>query len=249
MWRSGGKAVAWRGSGMGEWAVEQLSAGLDAKLSEHTAEVVVDGRRADVQLGGGFRVRRALGDEPGDLPLPGREVAAGLDRASSRGLTGGGQLGTGALGEGGAGHDKSVLGGAESFTGISTASASAKPFAVQQVPASELHSVVAVFELEDRFEVEVLGELVAGHQGARSRQQAHGERRADGAGRDGEALENGGGRTPVAAAHAGLDEVGSSDGDVWTESAGRRPLQHPVRGVVVAEAELEHAKAIVEMRS
>src|SRR5258708_6058965 len=90
------------GLDMRQRAVEQLSAGLDAELSEHAAEVVVDGRRADVQLGGGFRVRRALGDEPGDLPLPGREVAAGLDRASSRGLSGGGQLGTGALGERGA---------------------------------------------------------------------------------------------------------------------------------------------------
>ena len=113
--------------------------------------------------------------------------------------------------------------------------------------AGELHGLVAVFELGDRFKVEVLGEVVAGQEGARSCQQAQGERGAGGAGRPSEALEKGGGRELAAAARAGLQKVGSHHGDVRLGSVGCCPLQHLVGGLVVAEAEFEHAQAMVEM--
>src|ERR1700721_324163 len=51
------------------------------EFAKHFAEVIVDGARADEQLGGSFRVGRAAGGQRRDPGFLGREVIAGLGTA------------------------------------------------------------------------------------------------------------------------------------------------------------------------
>ena len=62
----------------------QLPAGADAELGEDLAQVVLDGARADEQLRADLRVRLAVGGEPGDLRLLGREDVARRRRCAWR---------------------------------------------------------------------------------------------------------------------------------------------------------------------
>src|SRR5438105_10483369 len=55
-------------------AVGELGARLHAELPEHLAEVVLDGVRADEQLGGDLPIGLSLRDQAGDLGFLGREV-------------------------------------------------------------------------------------------------------------------------------------------------------------------------------
>jgi hypothetical protein len=62
-------------------------------------QVILDGARADEQLGADLGVGEAVAGGPGDLGLLGGELAAGLDGAFAGALAGGRQLSARALGE------------------------------------------------------------------------------------------------------------------------------------------------------
>src|SRR5262245_44836560 len=94
----------WRlGGHRGRAAVRQhrteLPARADAKLSEHLAQVPLDGSRAEEQLGADLRVREALRRQPCDLSLLRGQLVPRLDAALAHCLAGGQQLVAGALGE------------------------------------------------------------------------------------------------------------------------------------------------------
>ena len=66
-----------------------------SSLREDLVQVVLDGARADEQLGADLRVREPVAGEPGDLRLLGGELVARLDGALAHGLAGGQQLARG----------------------------------------------------------------------------------------------------------------------------------------------------------
>src|SRR3954462_15402925 len=67
----------------------QLLAGADLELGEHLAQVVLDGARADEQLGADLRVRLPVARHAGDLRLLRREEVARLDRELAHRVAGG----------------------------------------------------------------------------------------------------------------------------------------------------------------
>jgi hypothetical protein len=83
---------------VGQYLAE-LSAGADAELREHVAQVPFDGARADEQLGADLRIRAAVAGEAGDLGLLCGELVERLDGAFASGFAGGQELARGALGE------------------------------------------------------------------------------------------------------------------------------------------------------
>ena len=92
----------------------QLLARADAELREHLVQVVLDGARADEQLGADLRVRLPVDGEPGDLRLLRGEQVARLDREPAHRLAGGRQLAPGTLGEPlGADAAERLVGGAK----------------------------------------------------------------------------------------------------------------------------------------
>src|ERR1700677_580517 len=76
-----------------------LSAGADAELGVHLAQVPLDRARADEQLGADFRVGLPLTGEPGDLRLLGGELLARLGSVVADGFPGSQQLTASALRE------------------------------------------------------------------------------------------------------------------------------------------------------
>ena len=74
-------------------------AGLHSQLAERLAQVVVDGARADEQLGRDFRVCGTVGGKAGDLRFLGGQVVTRLDGPFARVLAGRLQLDPGALGK------------------------------------------------------------------------------------------------------------------------------------------------------
>src|SRR5580693_7920056 len=77
----------------------ELSAGADAELGVHLAQVPLDRARADEQLGADLRVGLPLTGEPGDLRLLGGELLAHLYSVRADRLPGGKQLTASALRE------------------------------------------------------------------------------------------------------------------------------------------------------
>src|SRR5204862_5430345 len=77
----------------------ELSAGADAELAECLVQVVLDGARAQEQLGADLRVRIPLTGEPGDLRFLPSELPGRLVRTLAYGLACGQQLPPGAFGE------------------------------------------------------------------------------------------------------------------------------------------------------
>src|SRR4051812_40069262 len=82
-------------------AADELGARGDAELEEDVAQVVVDGSRAEEELGGHLLVRRPLGYEAHDLPLLGRQPIRCAGIALAGGLATRAQLDARALGPGG----------------------------------------------------------------------------------------------------------------------------------------------------
>src|SRR5262249_17674145 len=94
-----GRSCQPRGAGaVGQRSVE-LPAGAELELGEYFAQVVLDGARADEQLGGDLRVGEAVAGQAGDLGLLRGERVARFHGALAGGLAGGGQLAAGPLGE------------------------------------------------------------------------------------------------------------------------------------------------------
>src|SRR5579859_6334107 len=59
----------------------ELAAGADAELGEDLAQVVLDRAGADEQPGADLRIGQAVPGQPGDLGLPGGQLASGLHGA------------------------------------------------------------------------------------------------------------------------------------------------------------------------
>ena len=76
-----------------------MVAGLHSELAERLAQVVVDGARADEQLGRDFRVGGTVGRKAGDLRFLRGQVVTRLDGPFARVLAGRLELDPGALGE------------------------------------------------------------------------------------------------------------------------------------------------------
>ena len=74
----------------------EMGSARNAVLAIHLAEVVLDGRRADVQLGGDFFVGGALRGKFGDPFLLRRQFASSIDGALPSLLASGMQFGFGA---------------------------------------------------------------------------------------------------------------------------------------------------------
>src|SRR5438132_7186180 len=89
-----GDAVGKRRQGVSEFL-----AGADVKFREHLAQVVLDGARANEQLGAYLGVRLAICGESSDLRLLRGEGLACLVGSLARGFAGGQQLAPSALGE------------------------------------------------------------------------------------------------------------------------------------------------------
>ena len=66
----------------------ELSAGADAKLGEHLAQVVPNGAGADEQAGTNLRVRQTLSGQPRDLGLLGSQRLASRAGRRAGGLGG-----------------------------------------------------------------------------------------------------------------------------------------------------------------
>src|SRR3954447_2900908 len=89
----------WRYDSGGRQRSAEFAPRADVELGEDLVEVVLDGARADEELCADLGVGVAGARESGDLRLVRCERVARLDGAPRHGLTGGGQLPTGALGE------------------------------------------------------------------------------------------------------------------------------------------------------
>src|SRR5262249_58057031 len=76
----------------------ELAAGGEIELGEDLAQVVLDGARAEEQLGGDLRVRQARPGQPRDLGLLGREVTVRAGGAPAGALAGRQQFAAGPLG-------------------------------------------------------------------------------------------------------------------------------------------------------
>src|SRR5947208_1959305 len=91
-------------SGTAEGYAGQVAARGHVELSEHFAEVVVDGAGADEQFRGDLRVGGSAGCQRRDLDLLGREVVAGPRAALAGGFPCCDQLQPRTLGEAGRTH-------------------------------------------------------------------------------------------------------------------------------------------------
>src|SRR4051812_3556086 len=187
----------------------QLLAGADLELGEHLAQVVLDGARADEQLGADLRVRLPVARHPGDLGLLGREDVAGLHGPPGRGLAGGQQLAACALGERlGADLVEAVVGGAELLARVNAPVLATQPFAVQELGAGVMDHATAALEPLDRLAVERFRIASVAQQRARAGLDAKCPIGAAGPRALAEAIERSGGRGRLVAADAGLDLLG-----------------------------------------
>src|SRR3984893_1028162 len=138
----------------------QLHARVDAELREDLAQVVLDGAGADEKPGADLGVGQALAGELGDLGLLRRELAAGVDGSLARGLAGGQQLASGALGETFGPHrDEHPVGGAQVFAGVGSPALAAEPLTVEEVGAGQRPAHAGAGEPGDRLAVEAVGAL------------------------------------------------------------------------------------------
>src|SRR5688500_2242835 len=111
----------------------QLLAGADAELREHLVQVVLDGARADEQLGADLRVSAPVLGEPGHLRLLRGELVTRLDREPAHRLARRGQLAPGALRERlGAEAAEHLVRGAQLLSRVQPATLAPEPFAVEQ---------------------------------------------------------------------------------------------------------------------
>src|SRR4051812_14258546 len=132
----------------------QLLAGADVELGEHLAKVVLDGARADEQLGADLRVRLPVARHAGDLGLLGCEDVAGLHGATGRGLAGRQQLAAGAFGEPlRADPAELVVGGPELLARVDAPVLTTQPFAVPEPGAGQVDHAPAARQPLDRLAV------------------------------------------------------------------------------------------------
>lgn len=202
--------------------------------------MVLDGARADEQLGADLRVRLPVARHPSDLRLLRRQDIAGFNGSLGRGLAGGHQLAAGALGKPlTAEGAEYFVGGPELLTRVDAPVLATQPFAVKEPRPGEVNHATAVLEPLDRLLVERLRMTSLAQQGARAGLDA--ERPIGGAlaRAFAQALERGGGLVASADADAGLyqlDESPTVRDDILV-------LACPVRGrdrLVVAAVAVVH---------
>ena len=132
-------------------AVPELSAGADAELGEHLAQVVLHGPRADEQLSADLRVGVAFGSEPGDLRLLHGKGLARVYGALAHGLACRLELPAGPFGERrGPEPAEHVVGGPQVLACFHSPLLAAQPFAVHQVGAGEMDGDAAAPEAVNR---------------------------------------------------------------------------------------------------
>ena len=101
-------------------------------------QVVLDGARADEQLGGDLRVGVPLGREPGDLRLLRGELVDRLDGTFAHRLAGGRKLTLSALGERSRAHSaEHLVGRAQLLARVDATVLTTQPLAVQKAAAAE----------------------------------------------------------------------------------------------------------------
>ena len=137
----------------------QLAAGGDAEFPEHLPEVVVDGVRAEIELGGDLRVGGARRGEPCHLGFLRGQVTAvaggGLGRAA---LPGGGQFGAGTLGEAvRTDVGQQLVGQPEGHARVPRPPHAPEPLAVDKVAAGQVGRAGGAAVLGQGFPVRVFG--------------------------------------------------------------------------------------------
>ena len=172
-------------------------------------QVPLDRAGADEELRGDLGVRPAVGRQPRDLRLLGRQLVAGLDAALADRLAGGHQLAPRALGESLHAHGRvALVRGAQLLARLAPPALPAQPLAVQEVRARERDPDAGAAEPLDRLAVEALGLFALAHE--RPRARLHAERPV-GPARPADLLQppqGSGGALRHARAHGGLDELG-----------------------------------------
>ena len=161
----------------------ELLARADVELGEDLAQVVLDGTRADEELGADLRVRAPVDREPGDLQLLGGQLVVRLDRPPANGLAGREQLALGALGERlRPDAPEELVGRAQLLARVRTAVLPAQPLAVHELAAGAMHGHAGPAQALDRLAVERLGIVAVAGQRARPGQYAERPVSARGAG-------------------------------------------------------------------
>src|SRR4051812_43243949 len=140
----------------------QLPAGADLELAEDLVQVVLDGARADEQLGANLRVGVPVAGQPRDLDLLGRQGVACVRGDPAHGLAGGEELAARTLGEPCGPHvAEALVGGAQELARVRTPVLAPQPLSVQEPTAPQLDRRATAPEPLDR--LAVTG-LVAAHQ-------------------------------------------------------------------------------------
>src|SRR5918995_311602 len=189
----------------------ELVARADAQFGEHLVQVVLNRPGADEELGADVGVGEPVAGESGDLSLLRCEVVPRFHAALPRGLTGGLELATSALGEGLHAHlGQHLVGDPQLLARVTAPALATKPFAVDEVGAREKRPDPAAPEPLDRPAVELVGALVLGEHCPRAGldpQRPVGAARLRGLG---EPLEGGDGEVGPRAAGGRLDHLGQS---------------------------------------
>src|SRR5262249_23550497 len=127
---------------------------LDSELHEHLAEVVLDRARTDEELGADLRVGVTVAGKRRDLKLLRRQRVAHVCRSAARGLAGGDQLPTRALGECFRAYvDEPLVGRAKALACVGTALLAPEPLAEQQLTPRELERGMGLRQPFDRLAV------------------------------------------------------------------------------------------------
>ena len=158
-------------TGAPRWDYDSRSAScvrrLDAQLAERLAQVVLDGAGADEQPSRDRSVGLPLCGKASDLRLLRGQLVQRVHGPPAGTLTCRLQLEPCPLGERvHSGVSEELVRGSQLLAGIQTPALTPKPFAVEEVGASELHADPCALELADRVHVELIGFIAIAEQRA-----------------------------------------------------------------------------------
>src|SRR5260370_4373354 len=132
-----------------------------------------DGPGAEEYLGPDLHVGAAVDGEPGDVRLPGGELADLLDRPLAHRVSGGQQLTPGPPGERLDAHrGEQAMGGPQLGAGVPAPVLAAQPFAVHEVGAGHGRAHAGTAEPLDRLAIAVLGGPTLTQRGTAARLRA-----------------------------------------------------------------------------